>query len=37
MNIRYNKQPDLKHNTKNACIYTRHVYVVIRAKTTIIN
>ena len=30
-------QTDLKHNTKYACVYTRYVYVVIWANTTIIN
>ena len=34
---RCNKQTDLKHNTKHACIYIGHVYVVIWANTTIIN
>ena len=31
------KQTDLKHDTKHACVYNRHVYVVNWANTTIIN
>ena len=31
------KQTDLKHDTKHAWVYNRHVYVVTWANTTIIN
>ena len=34
---RCKKQVDLKHDTKHACVYNRHVYVVISANTTIIS
>ena len=30
-------QTDFKHDTKHACVYTRHVTVVILANTTISN
>ena len=29
MNVDIFKDADLKHNNKHACVYTRHVYVVI--------